>query len=177
MQKEKFSRQFKRYSHLLLVSFIVTLIFGVTEVSSMGSNKEKIISISFSSIDKGSRSVKKDREFVIIKTEKEWGDLWQLHKKTSLPEQQIHPVDFKEEMVIAVFSGEKRTGGYGIEITRIEENLEKGQLEVFFLETHPFPNSIVIQALTQPYHIVKLKKVDIPVVFFAGNQSERTQKG
>jgi len=73
-------------------------------------------------------------------------------------------------MVIAVFSEEKRTGGYGIEITRVEENLEKGQMEVFFLETHPSPNSMVTQALTQPYHIVKLKKVDIPVVFIADRE-------
>ena len=140
----------------------------------MESNKEKIASISFSTIDKGSRSAIKNRKFVVIRTGKEWEDLWQLHKKTFLPEQQIPLVDFKQEMVIAFFSGEKRTGGYGIEIMRVEENLEKGQLEVFFLETHPSPNSMVIQALTQPYHIVKLKKVDIPVVFIAGNQSERT---
>ncbi len=76
-------------------------------------------------------------------------------------------------MVIAVFSGEKRTGGYGIEITRVEENFEKGLLEVFFFETHSSPGSIVIQALTQPYHIVKLETVDIPVVFITSNQNER----
>ncbi|MGZ3537739.1 MAG: protease complex subunit PrcB family protein [Thermodesulfobacteriota bacterium] len=56
-----------------------------------------------------------------------------------------------------------------MEIKRVEGNLEKGQLDVFSLETHPPPKSIVIQALTQPYHIVKLKKVDIPVMFIPGS--------
>ena len=90
-------------------------------------------------------------------------------KGTLLPEQHVPRVDFIQEMVIAVFSGKKRTGGYGVDLTRIEENLEKGKLEVFFLETHPSPKSMVIQALTQPYAIVKLKKVDIPVVFISSS--------
>jgi len=119
-------------------------------------------------MDKGFRSGIKERKLVVIRTEKEWEEFWHLHKKAILPEQQVPPVDFNQQMVIAVLSGEKRTGGYGIEITRVEENLEKSQLEVFFLETHPSPKSMATQALTQPYHIVKLKRVDIPVVFIPG---------
>ena len=137
--------------------------------SSVESNKEKIVPISFSTIDKGLQSGIKGRKFVVIKTDKEWEDFWRLHKRTFLPQQPIPHVDFKQEIVIAVFSGEKRTGGHGIEIKRVEQNLEKGQLEVFFLETHPSPGAMVIQGLTQPYDIVKLKKFDIPVVFIAVN--------
>jgi len=137
--------------------------------SSANSNKGKIISVSFFTIEKGFRSGIKERKFVAIRTEKEWADLWRLHEGPFSPEQHISLIDFKQEMVIAVFSGEKRTGGYGIEIRRVEENLEKSQLEVFFLETHPSPKSMLTQALTQPYHIVKLKKVDVPLVFIPGN--------
>jgi len=171
MLKEKENENSQKCSRLLLSSLIVILILGGSEVipSSMDSNKEKIISLSFFTIDKGFRSGIKEQKIIATKKEKEWEDLWRLHKGTSLPGQEIPRIDFEQEMVIAVFSGEKRTGGYGIEIKRVEENLEKGQLDAFSLETHPSPKSIVIQALTQPYHIVKLKKVDIPVMFIPGS--------
>lgn len=171
MHKEGIDENPEQYSRLLIIGLVVIFVLGGAEVisSSADSNKEKIISVSFSTIDKGFRSGIKERKFIVIKTEKEWGDLWRLQKGTFLPEQHIPRVDFEQEMVIAVFSGEKRTGGYGIEITRVEENLEKGQLKVIFLETHPSPKSMLIQVLTQPYHIVKLKKVDTPVVFIPGS--------
>jgi hypothetical protein len=171
MHKGKINPDFRPYSYLLLGSLVAIFLLGIALVisSSADSNKERTISLSFSTIEKGFRSEIKERKLVVIRTEKEWEEFWRLHKKPFLTEQQIPPVDFKHEMVIAVLSGEKRTGGYGIEITRVEENLEKGQLEVFFLETHPSPKSMVIQALTQPYHIVKLKKVDVPLVFIPGN--------
>ena len=170
MHTEKINENSRQYLRLLFIGLTAVLTLGRAGVISSfaNSNTEKIISVSFSTIDKGFRSGIKERKLVVIKTEKEWEEFWRLHKKTFLTEQQIPPVDFKQEMVIAVFSGEKRTGGYGIEITRVEENLEKSRLEVFFLETHPSPKSMVTQALTQPYHIVKLKKVDIPVVFIPG---------
>lgn len=171
MHTEKINENSRQYFRLLFIGLTAVLMLGRAGVisSSAGLNKEKIISVSFSTIDKGFRSGIKERKFVVIKTEKEWEEFWRLHKKTFLPEQQIPPVDFKQEMVIAVFSGEKRTGGYGIEIKRVEENLEKSQLEVFFLETHLSPKSMVTQDLTQPCHIVKLKKVDVPLVFIPGN--------
>ena len=167
MHKGKINPDFRPYSYLLLGSLVAIFLLGIALVisSSADSNKERTISLFFSTIEKGFRSEIKERKLVVIKKEKEWADLWQLHKGAFRPEQHIPAVDFQQEMVIAVLSGEKRTGGYGIEITRVEENLEKSRLEVFFLETHPSPESMVTQALTQPYHIVKLNRVDIPAGF------------
>ncbi len=137
--------------------------------SSADSDRDKIISVSFSKIDKGFRSGIKERKVVLIKSEKEWGDLWRLHKGAFLPEQPIPRVDFRQEMVVAVFSGEKKSGGYGIEITKIEEKQEEGELIVLFLETQPPPKAMVTQALTQPYHIVKTRRIDLPVKFTPGS--------
>ena len=165
--KEKMNEEFQRYFRLLLVGFIILFIFGGAEVvpSSAESNKEKIIPISFCTIDKGSQSGIKEQRFVVVKTEKEWEDLWRLHKGTFLPEQRIPSVDLKQEMIIGVFSGEKRTGGYRIEITKIEENGEKRQLIVFFLESQPPSRAMVTEALTQPYHIVRTRRIELPVKF------------
>jgi len=168
MDKERIDRNPQQFSGLLLIGLILIFMW-VGEVgvisSSADSNKEGIISVSFSTVDKGFRSGIKERELVIIKSEKEWGDLWRLHKGAFPPEQYIPRVDFKQEMIVGVFSGEKKTGGYGIEITKIEENRDKGELIVFFLETQPPPKAMVTQALTQPYHIVKIRRIDLLVKF------------
>jgi len=127
--------------------------------------KEKTAPVAFVTVEKGARSGIKDRQFIAIRNEKEWESLWARHKSTFSPMPKIPSVDFDREMVVAVFSGEKRTGGYGIEIQEIEENREKGEIAVFYVEKESPPRSIVIQTLTQPYHIVRLKKIDLPVTF------------
>ncbi len=65
-------------------------------------------------------------------------------------------------MVIAVFQGNRSTGGYAVEITQIVE--KENSVEVFAKETSPSPDSMVTQAFTQPYRIVKTKRGDKEVV-------------
>ena len=112
MHTEKINENSRQYLRLLFIGLTAVLTLGRAGVISSfaNSNTEKIIRSLFSTIDKGFRSGIKERKLVVIKTEKEWEEFWRLHKKTFLTEQQIPPVDFKQEMVIAVFSGEKRTG-------------------------------------------------------------------
>jgi PrcB C-terminal len=68
-------------------------------------------------------------------------------------------------MVLAVSSGEKATGGYGIEIAKIEALQPKRVLLITLVDSKPPADAITTQALTQPYHIVKLKRVDLEPTF------------
>jgi len=159
------------YSIIVKMILIGICLAGIGEemvFSSSDDAKDKIIKLPFVTVDKGYRTGIKERRFVVVNTEGEWENLWTLHKSTVSPVPKLPEVDFGREMIVAVFSGEKRTGGYGIEIRKIEEDREKGQSTVFCLETQPPPRSMVTQALTQPYHIVSLKRIDLPVVFVAG---------
>jgi hypothetical protein len=172
MDKERIDQNLQQFSILLLIGLIlIFMLVGEAEVisSSAGSNKEGIILLSFSTIDKGFRSGIKERKLVTIKSEKEWENLWLLHKAPFAPERQIPLIDLRQEMIVAVFSGEKKTGGYGIEITKIEETREKGEVIVFFLETQPPSKAMVTQALTQPYHIVKTGRTNFKVKFTSGS--------
>ena len=72
-------------------------------------------------------------------------------------------INFNDEMIIAVFQGGHSSGGYSIKIKRINE--KENSVEVFVKETSPSPLSGVTDALTQPYHIVKTKRVDKEVIF------------
>lgn len=103
-------------------------------------------------------------------------------------------VDFSRQMIIAIFLGEKTTGGYGIHITKAEETdgiellelprsgmwdprldevrqlnsvaySKKKVFVVEYEEVSPGRGSIVTQALTTPYVFRLVNKSDLPVVF------------
>jgi hypothetical protein len=66
---------------------------------------------------------------------------------------------------LAVFLGEKLTGGYRSEIVSVGEDRASGQLRVVWRQIKPPAGAITTQALTQPYHIVKVQKNDLPSAF------------
>jgi len=155
---------------VIVLAILGAVLLGGSEFifASQDSHDNKMIQIPLFTVDKGIQSGIQEPRFFLIKTEKEWENFWGLHKAPFVSKKQIPLIDFEQEMIIAVFSGEKKTGGYGIEITKIEENREKGELIVLFLETQPPPKAMLTQALTQPYHIVKTRRIDFPVKFFPG---------
>ena len=65
-------------------------------------------------------------------------------------------VDFDREMVVGIFLGEKSTGGYEVEIVRAERR--DSSLYFYYREESPPPNAMVTQALTQPFHLVRITK-------------------
>jgi hypothetical protein len=116
--------------------------------------------ISFKVIKQGSNNGIKEKRAIVIRSQSQWDALEKRmfpHDEDSLPS-----INFNKHMAIAVFAGEKNTGGYSIKVDDITEH---GAIEVDILETSPGKNCIVTQALTQPYQIVSLKKSTKSVSF------------
>jgi hypothetical protein len=87
-------------------------------------------------------------------------------------------IDFSKDMLLAVLMGTKNTGGYSVEVTKIERKQMMTILPVpappptYYLEVQadhrsPPPGSIVTMALTSPYHVVKVRKTSERVDFVA----------
>ncbi len=72
-------------------------------------------------------------------------------------------------MVVGIFMGQRGTGGYEIEITRVER--ADSQLRVYYRSKDPEPGAMVTQMLTQPYHVIKLPRHDGPLVFLREDPS------
>jgi hypothetical protein len=121
--------------------------------------------VPFVTLDKGFTSGLRARKFVVIRTADEWKELWSSHVSGSVPQKALPSVDFSTEMVVAGFLGEKMTGGYSVNITKVEENRPKRILTVTIRGGEPGADSTVTQGLTQPFHIVKLKKIELPATF------------
>lgn len=114
-------------------------------------------------ISQGSFSGHEDKEYYVIKENSEWKDLWETVFSQMTPEPSVPEINFEEEMIIAVFQGSFSTGGYSIEIIDIFE--KENSIGVFVEETSPSPDAMTIQAFTQPYHIIKVERIDKEVNF------------
>jgi hypothetical protein len=116
----------------------------------------------FETISKGTQSGYNKRDSLVIKDPVEWEKIWSLHTSNLDQIPRIPTVDFNTDMVIAIFRGEFPTSGYLTEIAQISESNDK--IEVTVTETDDV-KGMVLDVLTYPYHIVKVKKSDLPVSF------------
>ena len=86
-------------------------------------------------------------------------------------------VDWEKEMVLALFAGEKPTGGFKVEIEKViqvqvkdkkggRETLRTKDLVVLYRGTAPAPGAAATDALTYPAHVVVVPKSEGQVLFF-----------
>jgi hypothetical protein len=101
---------------------------------------------------------------VVIRNQAEWNAFWQRHSATDTNPAPAPIVDFDREMVVGIFLGEKSTGGYEVEIVRAEQS--DAAIYFYYREKSPPPGGMVTQALTQPFHLVKVAKYENLQVIF-----------
>jgi hypothetical protein len=93
----------------------------------------------------------------VVHDEGRWRELWgQIHRGIS-PRPPPLPVDFSRHMLVAVASGTRRSGGFGIAVRSVA--IHENELEVEVLETCPASGAMVSLGLTQPVAVVRLKKL------------------
>lgn len=104
--------------------------------------------VPFKPLDRGQQSFIEDAREVVVRTAAEWTALWKQHA----PDQRPPAVDFTRSMVVGVFLGSRPTGGYTVEITRVDR--EATDLVVTYREQRPSKSDIVTQVITMPYELV-----------------------
>lgn len=100
---------------------------------------------------------------LVIYAPEQWKEVWKKTHFLRLPQPELPKIDFEKEMVIAVFMGERSSGGYDIKI--IDVFKKEKEIVVVVEETEPPVDSLRTMALTSPYHIVTVKKSLLPVKF------------
>ena len=112
---------------------------------------------------KGNHCGYTEPERLVVKTKDQWMEVWRKMHRLRLSTPELPLIDFKKEMVIAVFMGERKTGGYEIEIIRVTQKESKIFVEVE--EKEPPSDSVQTMVLTQPYHLIVIPKPSLPVTF------------
>lgn len=115
--------------------------------------------VPFVSIASGVTSGIAVRREITITSPEAWGTLWAEHAYAIGQAGPAPPVDFSREVVIAIFLGTRPTGGFSVAIHRVERR-ERG-LIVYYRESRPARDSLVSQALTQPFHIVRVSAAGV----------------
>ena len=107
-------------------------------------------------------SIEKFRE-AVMKDPETWKNFWDEHTKNKLPQPPVPDIDFDKKMVVAVIAGQKSTGGYITLITNIEQLPDK--TVIYYTEQAPPQDAMLLQVITQPFHIKVIQKTDTPVTF------------
>ncbi len=108
-----------------------------------------------------------ERSCHIIDNEDSWSILWNQHKGLNGKED-IHcgnddrvlpNIDFTKDMVVAVFMGECKTGGYKVFVTKVVEAGVNISVNVDLV----YPNDLMLrpQVITYPFCIVKFSPDDL----------------
>jgi parallel beta-helix repeat protein len=119
--------------------------------------------IEFQTISIGWWSGYVDPAYFVIENQSLWETVWSQTFSDHTPKPPLPEIDFSNTTVIAVFMGEFGTSGYEIEI---QEIADMPKCVVVDLEkTYPGYGCILYQVMTQPYHIVKIPKVDKEITF------------
>ncbi|NEQ28599.1 MAG: protease complex subunit PrcB family protein [Microcoleus sp. SIO2G3] len=126
--------------------------------------------VHFHTIARGANSGYQTPSQMVIDNREEWADIWQLHASDIIPPPPVPRVDFTDDQVVAVFMGEKRTGGYSVEILTVEtkSSLEDDQTSLVITVAYrqPKPGDIVQEVITYPYHIITIPQLVANKVLF-----------
>ncbi len=121
------------------------------------------LQMEFQTVSKGYSSGHTESTFYVIQDEGEWIEVWSQHQSIFSPQLPPPEVNFSESTIIAVFMGEFSTGGYGIEIIEVIDMNQSVMIKVE--KTYPGEGCIVTMAFSQPYHIVRIDKIDKEATF------------
>lgn len=100
---------------------------------------------------------------IVVDNASSWANLWADHKKPLSNPEPAPTVDFSKNMVVAVFTGSRPMGCYGVTITRTE--LLASKLRVEYQE-NTLPSDVVCTTvIASPAHIVAVPKTTLPVEF------------
>jgi hypothetical protein len=99
----------------------------------------------------------------LVTNDVQWTEVWGKHSANEKQVEAVPKIDFNKESVILVAMGEKRTGGYAIEVFAVEDSADSYVVRV--RTKAPRPGGFQLQALSAPFHIVAVPKISKPVHF------------
>lgn len=120
--------------------------------------------IKWNEIVAGTSSGIKDRGGKVAATQKEWQALWAQHTSNVTPAPALPKVNLAKETVVAVFAGNKPTGGYTIKVASVD--VGKGnKVTVTVSETKPPAGAMAAEMITQPFQFIRLSGGNRKVTF------------
>lgn len=120
----------------------------------------KIKSVKFETLYRGAYGANEEsgsQEIIEIFNQDEWINYW---NKMGFPVPQEKTIDFTDYYVVIALDSLQPSSGYSIEITNIKEDTSVNDrpFEITFKLVQPGSAAGVLDVLTRPYHIIKVRK-------------------
>jgi hypothetical protein len=120
-------------------------------------------SIPYETILEGTHSGLDEALGEVVRDQGSWAALWERIHHGVEPRPPLLSVDFSRHMLVAVATGTRSSGGFGVAVRGV--SVHEDRLVVEVLETCPAPGAIVTLALTQPVAVVRLERLPQTPVF------------
>lgn len=119
--------------------------------------------VPFETIVQGSYAGRTGAGEIVVEDEDDLVRVWRQSSSAEEEDRLPPQVDFRSEVVVALFMGRRNTGGYSIEV---EEVIADGRrVTVIYRERSPGAGEMVTQALTSPYHLVRFQRTGMDIRF------------
>ena len=149
--------------------FIMMLGIAVSACSETSNEEPQVDEPLFELVDEGGLSNIKTQRFEIINDAASLDNVWIEHG-AGLRDGHGKPViDFNIDQMLALFLGEKFSGGYAIDVEGID--VFDDRLDVNIVEIVPGNGCAVSLGLTQPYQFIKIKRTDKMISFLIRSET------
>jgi hypothetical protein len=129
-----------------------------------GAARPTVIDTSWDVLASGNQAAGgEEAEYLIARSPEGLLTLWNRAYGTQLSPPPLPAIDFRRESVIAIFSGQRPTGGYSLNVQDVR--LEDGGLIIDIVQTRPAPDAMVTQVLTHPWAMVRVSRPDLNVAW------------
>lgn len=123
--------------------------------------------VPFETMVQGTYANRRDSGQEVIRSQTEYERIWRQTQHSENPDDLPQEIDFQSEMVIALFMGRQNTGGYSIEVEEIRAGDRRAT--VYYREYSPGPGEMRTQALTSPFHLVRVQRLERDIRFSRRN--------
>ena len=103
-------------------------------------------------------------QYILVSNQDQLTNLWYKAYGSQLNVPPVPTIDFSRETVLAVFDGQKPTGGYGLQVRGV--SVQNGELYVDLVKKQPQQGALTTQAVTSPWLLIHVLRGGFDVAWF-----------
>ena len=152
----------------ILFVFLTACSSSVTKNKSVVEEKtneslDQVRDIPFSVLYQDSNSSFEDIGFKVFEDSKDFEDALTMVNRNRQPGLMAPEIDFTKFRVALLHIGNRNSGGYAINVKRVEKT--ESNIIVYYKNQFPQPGQMVTMAITSPWTMVRFENHNLPVVF------------
>jgi hypothetical protein len=149
---------FAMSTRFLILALFCTFLCALACVAPRGAATSTQRELGVSIVARGTQTGKAGTYIDFVYAEGLWKEIWKQHVSAMPVPPPMPRIDFKREMLVCVFLGDRPSAGFAVMVEGAE--LEGDMLTIRVVEQKPPEGSFQAQLVTRPFDIVRLERYD-----------------